>query len=111
MEEASWAEVFNYQDAELAYLAFMKMFSSLFDKCFPLVQITRKHNSKMSKPWITPGLQRSSRKKKKLYKKCVVNPDPFNIEVYKKYKNYFTKLLHTAKKPTSQKNLNNPVMI
>lgn len=63
MEEASWAEVFNYQDDELAYLAFMEIFSSSFDKCFPLVQFTRKHNSKMSKPWIIPGLQRSSRKK------------------------------------------------
>lgn len=61
MEEALWEEVFNYQVAELAYLAFMEIFSSSFDKCFPLVHFTRKHHSKMSKPWITPGLQRSSR--------------------------------------------------
>lgn len=66
MEEASWAEVFNYQDAELACPAFMKMFSSSFDKCFPLGQITRKKHSKMFKPWITAGIQRSSREKKNI---------------------------------------------
>lgn len=97
MEEASWEEVFKNQDAELAYFTFMKTFTSIFDKCFPL-QTNRKCKPRNSKPWITPGLQRSSIRKNKLYKKCVVSPTPLNIDIYKKYKNYFIKLLQIAKK-------------
>lgn len=52
-------EVFSNQDAELVYLTF----TNIFDKCFPLVQINRKHNSKNPKLWITPGLQRFFREK------------------------------------------------
>lgn len=95
LAETSWNHDFGHQDTETAYQTFMNIFSSLFNKCFPLVQ-----SRSISKPWFKPALRKSSIIKNKLYKKTLISPTPLNIAYYKKYiyKNKFSKVLKDAKK-------------
>ena len=51
----------------------------------------------LSKPWITSGLLKSTKKKDKLYKKWLQSWTPQAESKYKKYKNKFTSVMRAAK--------------
>ena len=61
--------------------------------------ITNSLNKVLQSGIFTPGLQKSSKEKNRLYKKFLKNPTPLNQMSYKAYKNKFTHLLRSAKKP------------
>lgn len=94
MQDISFDEVYNEKDPNSAYEVFMKLFSSCFDKCFPLISGVVLTNN----PWFTSGLKKSSRIKNKLYKKYLSCPTPLNLATYKSYKNKFAHLLRISKK-------------
>lgn len=67
INDLSWDNVYTQTNSNCAYKAFMESFNSIFNKCFPLVT-AKKQSIKVnsSKPWFTPGLQKSSKKKQTL---------------------------------------------
>ncbi len=66
-------------DPETTYNKFLKLFTDLYDANFPLKK--RKNNGKVNKnksPWITNCILKSVRKKHKLYKYFLINPNDKN---------------------------------
>ena len=56
----------------------------------------RKTNT--SKPWITKGIAKASKKKQKLNEKYLKNRNPQNLATYKTYKNLFETIKRKSKK-------------
>ena len=86
-------------DPETAYNKFLKLFTDLYDANFPLKK--RKTNEKVNKnksPWITNCILKSVRKKHKLYKSFLINPNDKNKQIYIKYKNKLNHIIKIAKK-------------
>ena len=54
------------QNANKSYNFFLTKFSTIYEKHFPLKEITRKTKNLIS-PWITSGITKSSKQKQKLY--------------------------------------------
>lgn len=54
MADVSRGQALNHHDAKLAYLTFMNIYTSIFDKRFTQI------NSKYKLKTLSPGLQRSS---------------------------------------------------
>ena len=80
-----------------SYNKFIKLYTELFEKTFPLREY--KHNSKHLKkePWFTAGLLTSSKKKKKLFSQKLSNPTENNILKYKKFNKIYNKLKRNMK--------------
>ena len=51
-----------------AYKTFLNVFSNLYEITFPKIKIKFSSNTRLS-PWITRGILKSSKRKKKLYEK------------------------------------------
>ena len=68
----SWDSITNSSDTNKAYDNFIKIFSSLYDKCFPKNKIKLKPQ-KYNNPWITKGVKKSSKRKQKLYENFLKN--------------------------------------
>ena len=70
---------------------FLQRFSELYDISFPEISMEIKSKSLMN-PWFTKGLQKSSKRKQKLYEKFLKNRTLQNEKTYKNYKNLFEKV-------------------
>ena len=64
--ETDWSIITQTKDPNLSYDAFLKLYLSIYNTCFPLKNIIIKRKSLLS-PWITKGLIKSSKQKQKLY--------------------------------------------
>lgn len=83
--------------ANSAYETFLKMFSTLYDKKWPLREWNSKRNH-ASCLWITKGLQNARKKKNTLYRKFV-RVKKIEAEIrYKNYKNKLSSIIRTNKK-------------
>ena len=84
-------------DPSETYKQFFHVFNSIYDIYFPkiFVRLKAKH---IQSPWITKGIAKSSKRKQKLYKKCLKHRTQETELAYKSYKNLFESLKKKAKK-------------
>ena len=61
-----------------AFTYFHKIFSDLYEECFPRVKIKIGYRNR--KPWLTSGLKKSIKVKNKLYVKSIKIPSDYNIK-------------------------------
>ena len=95
--ETSWNSLKNIAEANESYHKFLKIFSSLYEKYFPLTKVKLKSKRKKS-PWITNGITKSSKRKEKLSEIFSKRLTPENKETYKAYKNLFEMIKRKSKK-------------
>ena len=69
----------------------------LMNSCFPLTTI-KINPIRDSKPWITPTILNSVKKKNTMYKQYLITKSPNLLDSYKKYKNKLTSILRQAEK-------------
>ena len=82
-------------DPSCAYELFVRKYTTIYDKCFPLRKMKAKRFN-LRKPWFTKGLAKSIRKKNKLYQSFLNSPNSSNENAYKSYKNKLTHSLRVA---------------
>ena len=87
-----------------SYDKFIKKFSLIYDDCFPTKVIEIKTKNLLS-PWITKSIKESSKRKQKLYKKCLKKKSPNNEKEYKDYKQLFEKIKKDSKRKYFQEKL------
>ena len=67
-----------------------------YDKAFPIVKIKKKYNNR--KPWLSPALRDSIKKKNKLHVKMHNRPTLHNTILYKQYRSKLNKILTNAER-------------
>lgn len=80
----------------VAYNEFIKLYSTLFNKSFPL-RNSISSNFMKREPWFTIGLLTSSRTKAKLFTKKLRKPTYENIQKYRNFNNTFNTLKRKMK--------------
>ena len=68
IENVNWAELPGYNDPSRAYGNFLKKYTAIYDRCFPLKKVKAKGYT-LYKPWLTKALLKSIKKKNVLYKR------------------------------------------
>ena len=86
LSRVNWAELPDVNDPLLAYNSFLTRYTPIYNVCFPLRNIKVKKHT-LYRPWFNKGLSRSVKKKRKLYKQFLKQPNPNNEFLYKSYKN------------------------
>lgn len=92
----NWENTLGDEDPNKSYNAFAGEFSKAFNKCFPLVRLSR--SKAKDKKWITPGLKISIKHKNRLYRKFLKKPSERNQTSYKRYKNILKTLVKKCEK-------------
>ena len=95
--ETSWDSVKKIDDSNESYNKLLEIFSSLYEKYFPLTKVKLKPKRKNS-PWITNGIAKSSKRKQKLYEKFLKHRTQESKQIYKDYKNLFEIIERKSKK-------------
>ena len=80
-----------------SYNIFLEIFIQIYDQAFPERKIEMKQKN-LSSPWISKGLRKLSKRKQRLYEKCLKLRSDKNYETHKIYKNLFEKLKKQPKK-------------
>jgi hypothetical protein len=70
----------------------------LFETCFPLKVVKRKHSDNLGAPWLTKGLLKSIKKKNRLYKQFIKTPNSIRESRYKIFRNKLTHVIRKAKR-------------
>ena len=92
-----WNNIKILQNANDAYIKFLKIFLSLYNECFPKIKFKIKPQRQFN-PWITKGIRKPSKKKQKLYKKFLKKRTKQSETEHKLYKNMFESVKHKSKK-------------
>lgn len=94
--EAMKIELLNYnwqnvyvKDVNDSYNVFLEIFTRIYDNHRPLKKCKQKQKNRLS-PWMTKSLEKSCKKKNKLYMDVIKCPNKEKEEQYKKYKNRLT---------------------
>ena len=104
LKNIDWNRFLPLDSPNLANDNFLKIFSDLYDIAFPNkeIEIKTKH---LGTPWITKGLQKSSKRKQRSYEKFLKRRTIENENHYKTYKNLFEKIKKNSKKNYYQRKL------
>ena len=97
LANTNWNDVTKTTCPNESYNNFLKEFSRIYEKHFPVKEVTLKTKGIIS-PWITKGLTKSSKQKQKLYNKFLKKRNNTNETTYKNYKNLFEKIKNASKK-------------
>ena len=97
IENVNWAELPGYNDPSQAYGNFLKKYTDIYNRCFPLKKVKAKGYT-LYKPWLTKALLNSIKKKNVLYKRFLNNPTAQTEFLYKCYKNKLNHSLRVAKR-------------
>ena len=90
-------DVFETENDDQKYYAnVLGKIDLLVDDAFPLQTVVPK-SSKITPPWFTKGLAKSSQVKRKLFAKSKKKPSPQNVENYKNYQKHFQRIHRKAK--------------
>ena len=81
----------NISDPNEVAVTITKTYQILLDKYMPLKKLSRKQKRYFSKPWITPAIKVSIRKKNKLFKISKRKNDAKITAEYKRYRNLLTR--------------------
>lgn len=93
--QIDWSELYLLNDCNKAFEFFHNTFTSLFNKCFPLVQTSKKKAK--NKKWLTKGLLIEIRHKNRLFRKYIKNPNNISNKIkYQVYRNKVNRLVRAA---------------
>ena len=93
--DTNWIDEFEtYDNVNNICDFFMHNLKRYFNQCFPLVTVSRsKHKDK---PWLTPALKQSIRRKYRLSLAKINNPTPENKKRYSDYRDIVDRLISDA---------------
>ena len=96
LQKINWEElnILNYTNT--LYKQFIKIYSSISGKNFPLLETEVKLKD-LQTPWMSKVMRKSSKQKQKLYIKFLKSKNPEDEFIYKNYKNPFEKLGEKSK--------------
>ena len=97
LHETDWEEIETSRNPNVCYKIFLKKFMSLYDEYFPIKMIKLKTKEILS-PWITTGINKSSKRKQQLYEKFLKSRCKIVENAYKNYKNLFEQIKKHAGK-------------
>ena len=97
LSSSDFSSCLESSDPDFAAECFVNQFKRCFNNAFPLRQISRRNSIKPIKPWISPGLLVSIKNKNLLYKAYLMHPSEVKLAEFRRYKNYLTKILRSAK--------------
>ena len=86
-----WTDIIKSEkkNIDFSFECFLKKFNLILDKYLPLKKLTKQKLKFKTKPWITPGLQKSISVKNKLLTKVIKLKEPtLKNEAHTKYKLY-----------------------
>ena len=86
-----WTDIITSgkKNIDFSFESFLKKFNLILDKYLQLKKLTKQKLKFKTKPWITPGLQKSISVKSKLLKKFIKLKEPtLKNEAHTKYKLY-----------------------
>ena len=95
MTNINWQQLYMEDDSDAWYDQFSGAVVAVFEKSFPVVQVSRKRSH--DKPWISTGLKKSIKNKHRLYKNSIISPSDKNVYLYKKYNTVLKRCLHKAR--------------
>ncbi|MFZ2538187.1 MAG: endonuclease/exonuclease/phosphatase family protein, partial [Oscillospiraceae bacterium] len=105
LNNADWSPVYSATGSNNKYQYFIDMFTDMHNSCFPLRNVkftSMSHN----KPWITPTILNSIKKKNNMYKQYLLTKNMALLEKYKKYKNKLTTIIRTCEQNYFSNKLN-----
>ena len=94
LRNTDWNNIKILRNVNDAYSKFLKFFVSLYNECFPKIEVKLKPQRQFN-PWIT---RKSSKKKQKLYEKILKKRTKQSETEYKVYKNMFESIKDKSKK-------------
>ena len=97
LQTVNWSEVRDSSDPSSAYDVFLRKYTDIYNKCFPLKKVKIKNNG-LTKPWISKALLKSIKKKNILYRRFLSNPTSTREISYKNYKNKLSSTLRATKR-------------
>ena len=99
LNSLNWSEVFDAENVDLSYRAFIDTLLLHYNTTIPLQKPTRSNYRKIPRsPWINKTLLKCINRKNTLFHKYKHNPTPGNKLKYARYRNILTNSLRTAKK-------------
>ena len=95
LRNRDWSDLLSYNDPNLAYNVFSNSITELFDTCFPLRTVKRRHKAR--KPWLSEeGQKISIRMKNKLYHRKQKSKKAEVELLYKQCRKKLSRLLHIS---------------
>lgn len=91
-----WSIVLESTNAEEAYEHFIAIIKQVYYTCFKLKEVRK--SKKLRKPWMSDDCFRMVKKRDVLYSKFVKTRNLNDLSKFKKYRNFVTKVLRSAKK-------------
>ena len=99
IKNTSWQNILSSNNSTLSYNNFFDLFSTDYEKNFPLLKTKVKMKiDKNKSPWMTECISKSTKRKHKLYKKYLKDPSVKNENKYERYKNILNRIIKAAKK-------------
>ena len=102
--EIDWKKILKIEnnDPNFSFNEFERKLNSIIDKHMPMKKLTKKEINHQHKPWITPGIKKSIKRRDALYKKFIKIKNPIiKGEYHAKYKelrNVIVNLCRNSKK-------------
>ena len=92
LQKINWEElnILNCTNTNTAIKHFIKIYSNIYDKKFPLLE-TKVKLKNLQIPWMSKAMSKSSKQKQKLYIKFLTSKNPEDELIYKNHKNLFSK--------------------
>ena len=85
-------------DADSKFMLFLDTFIDVINTHTPLVKLSRRKTKLASKPWITKGILKSIKTKKRLFRRKIKHHNNVEyLQTYKKYNNIFTHIKKKSK--------------
>ena len=83
LNKVNWKHLYSFTDANLSYEFFLRAFSGLYNHAFTIKEVSLSKSKNVFNPWMTKGLQKSSKRKQKLYDKFLKSKTNGNEKKYK----------------------------
>ena len=97
LNQIDWNEkLYIHTDIDTAYNSFIQEIKLKYDKCYPLVTLSRRGGK--DKPWFSESLKKCCRKKDKLYKKWIRSSNSKDYENYINYRRTYELILKESEK-------------
>ena len=96
LNKVNWKHLYSLTDTNIAYECFLRTFRGLYIHAFPIKEVSLKLINVFN-PCMAKGLQKSSKKKQKIYDKFLKSKTNENENKYKTYKSLFEILKQKAK--------------
>ena len=95
LSQVEWNSVLNSESCSDNMEKFLGILLKVMDQCIPICTHEIKHSKVRKEPWVTPGIQRSIEKSKRLYSKAMKGLIP--KECYKAYNVMLCKIIRRTK--------------